>query len=89
MFQDVLWLIMSSYVEEVDVDKVMEGAMRGLTDGLDASSAYLTPDEVQAVDAGNPLPAGRYWRDRVAPVLSAGRRRARWIARGACGIAQR
>jgi hypothetical protein len=36
VFQDVLSLIMSSYVEKVDVDKVMEGAMRGLTDGLDA-----------------------------------------------------
>jgi carboxyl-terminal processing protease len=58
VFQDVLSLIMSSYVEKVDVDKVMEGAMRGLTDGLDASSAYLTPDEVQAIDAGTPLPAG-------------------------------
>jgi len=58
VFQDVLSLIMSSYVEKVDVDKVMEGAMRGLTEGLDASSAYLTPDEVAAVRANTPPPAG-------------------------------
>jgi len=58
VFDDVVSLVMSSYVERVDVDKVMEGAMRGLADGLDASSAYLTPDEVKAVEAGTPLPPG-------------------------------
>jgi carboxyl-terminal processing protease len=58
VFQEVLSLIMSSYVEKADVDKVMEGAMRGLAEGLDASSAYLTPDEVAVVKANAPLPAG-------------------------------
>ncbi|MDE3153525.1 MAG: S41 family peptidase [Acidobacteriota bacterium] len=59
MFQDVVSLIVSNYVEKVDVDHVMDGAMRGLADGLDSDSAYLTPDEVKAVEAGTPLaPAG-------------------------------
>jgi len=56
MFQDVLGLVMENYVEPVDVDRVMEGAMRGLADGLDPSSAYLTPDEVRAVESGGPPP---------------------------------
>ena len=58
VFEDVVSLIMSSYVEEADPDKVMEGAMRGLADGLDPLSAYLTPDEVTAAKANTPLPAG-------------------------------
>jgi carboxyl-terminal processing protease len=56
IFEDVLSLIRTSYVEPVDVDKVMDGAMRGLADGLDSSSAFLTPDEVRAVEAETPLP---------------------------------
>lgn len=50
VFQDVISLILNSYVEKVDIDKVMEGAMRGLADGLDPSSSYLSPEEVQAVE---------------------------------------
>jgi carboxyl-terminal processing protease len=58
VFEDVVSLIMSSYVEKVDPDKVMEGAMRGLADGLDPVSAYLTPDEVAIAKNGAALPAG-------------------------------
>lgn len=58
VFQDVVSLIMSSYVERVDIDRVMEGAMRGLADGLDPASAYLTPEEVRAVQTNTPPPAG-------------------------------
>jgi carboxyl-terminal processing protease len=58
VFEDVVSLIMSSYVEEADPDKVMEGAMRGLADGLDPLSAYLTPDEVTVAKAAAALPAG-------------------------------
>ena len=36
VFQDVVSLVMGAYVEPVDVDKVMDGAMRGLADGLDS-----------------------------------------------------
>src|SRR5438552_13345336 len=58
IFGDVVSLVLNSYVEPVDIDKVMEGAMRGLADGLDRSSAYLTPDEVRMVETSTPLPAG-------------------------------
>ena len=51
IFDDVVSLITSNYVEEVNVDKVMRGAMHGLADGLDPDSAYLTPDEVKQVEA--------------------------------------
>ena len=43
IFEDVVSLITSNYVEDVNVDKVMDGAMRGLAEGLDADSAWLTP----------------------------------------------
>src|SRR5512140_3109638 len=58
IFDDVVSLITSNYVEEANVDKVMHGAMHGLADGLDADSAYLTPAEVKQVEANTPLPAG-------------------------------
>jgi carboxyl-terminal processing protease len=56
LFGQIVQLITSSYVEPVDVDKVMDGAMRGLADGLDPSSAYLLPEEKDAIEAGTPLP---------------------------------
>ncbi len=52
VFEDVVSLIVSNYVEEIEVDPVMDGAMRGLADSLDAESAYLTPDDVRALEAG-------------------------------------
>jgi carboxyl-terminal processing protease len=58
VFEDVVSLIMSSYVEAVDPNVVMEGAMRGLADGLDPMSAYLTPDEVALAKSVSALPAG-------------------------------
>ncbi len=58
VFEDVVSLIMTSYVENVDADKVMEGAMRGLADGLDPMSAYLTADEVALAKSNAPVPAG-------------------------------
>jgi carboxyl-terminal processing protease len=58
VFDDVVRLILIGYVEPVDVDKVMDGAMRGLADGLDSSSAFLQPDEVKAAENRAPLPAG-------------------------------
>jgi carboxyl-terminal processing protease len=38
-FDDVVNFITGNYVEEVKIDKVMHGAMRGLADGLDPDSA--------------------------------------------------
>ncbi|HVQ42046.1 MAG TPA: S41 family peptidase [Vicinamibacterales bacterium] len=55
---DVVGLINNAYVEPVDIDKVMDGAMRGLAEGLDPSSAFLEPDEVRAIETKAPLPAG-------------------------------
>jgi len=59
IFDDVVGLITSSYVEEANIDRVMRGAMRGLAEGLDPESAYLTPDQVKQVESGAALaPAG-------------------------------
>jgi carboxyl-terminal processing protease len=58
VFEDVLRLVLNAYVEDVDVDRVMDGAMHGLTDGLDTSSAFLQPDEVRAIESQAPVPAG-------------------------------
>ncbi len=55
IFDDVVSLISSNYVEPVNLDKVMRGAMNGLADSLDADSAYLTVDEVKQVEAATPL----------------------------------
>src|SRR6476620_2093097 len=55
VFDDVVSLISSNYVESVNLDKVMRGAMNGLADSLDADSAYLSPDEVRQVEAGTAL----------------------------------
>ncbi|MFB3852205.1 MAG: S41 family peptidase [Vicinamibacterales bacterium] len=46
LFSDVISLVTANYVEEVDIDKVMNGAMRGLAEGAGADTAYLTPDQV-------------------------------------------
>jgi carboxyl-terminal processing protease len=50
VFEDVVSLILNNYVEDAKVDKVMEGAMRGLADGLDPDSAYLTAADVKSID---------------------------------------
>jgi carboxyl-terminal processing protease len=52
VFDDVVSLVMNNYVGEVEVDKVMDGAMRGLADGLDPDSAFLSPAQVRAIEAG-------------------------------------
>ena len=59
IFEDVVSLIINNYVEEPDPDQVMEGAMRGLADGLDPGSAYLTADQVSRLEDEEPLPEGR------------------------------
>jgi carboxyl-terminal processing protease len=58
IFQDVVDLVVENYVEDVDVRKAMAGALRGLTDGLDADSAYLTPALVKTFEASTAAPAG-------------------------------
>lgn len=50
VFDDVVSHVVNNYVEEVDVPEAMRGAMRGLSDALDADSAYLTPELVAAFE---------------------------------------
>jgi carboxyl-terminal processing protease len=58
VFEDVVSLILNNYVEEVQGDNVMRGAMHGLAEGLDPDSAYLTPAQATAFASAEPLPAG-------------------------------
>jgi carboxyl-terminal processing protease len=58
VFQDVVSLVTEYYVEPVKIGKVMDGAMRGLAEGLDPDSAYLNEEQVRQLEAGTPLPDG-------------------------------
>ena len=53
VFQDVISLIMSNYVEQPNMESVMRGAMRGLAEGLDSDSAYLTPAQARQAESGD------------------------------------
>lgn len=76
ILEDVVSLISNNYVEDVDLGDVMDGALRGLTEGLDADSAYLSAEDVDRIESGRPLPAGgigvevrrRYYLQVVAPL---------------------
>ena len=52
IFEDVVSLISNNYVEEVDLDEVMQGALRGLAEGLDSDSAYLMQEDVRRLERG-------------------------------------
>jgi carboxyl-terminal processing protease len=61
VFEDVVSLVLNNYVEPVNVDTAMKGAMQGLADGLDPDSAYLTPELVksrESNDAGGAAEVG-------------------------------
>src|SRR3954466_10630493 len=58
VFDDVVSLITGKYVEAVNLEKVMRGGMRGLAEGLDADSAYLSPQEVKQAENPAGPPAG-------------------------------
>ncbi len=58
IFDDVVTLISNNYVENIDMDKVMKGAMHGLADGLDPDSAYLDQQQVAAFEARQPAQSG-------------------------------
>jgi carboxyl-terminal processing protease len=45
-------------VGDVDIDRAMQGAMRGLADGLDPDSAFLNANQVRSVESGEALPDG-------------------------------
>lgn len=44
VFTDVMALVQKNYVEEVDFEKIVDGAIRGMMQSLDPHSSYLTPD---------------------------------------------
>jgi carboxyl-terminal processing protease len=55
VFDDVVSHVVNNYVEEVDIQLAMRGAMRGLSDALDPDSAYLTPDLVKLFEQNSAL----------------------------------
>ena len=81
-FEDVVSLILNNYVEDVNVDKVMHGAMHGLADGLDPDSAYFDAAQVKVFEKGDLGGPGQTWRRTDPTVLPARHRGARWIACG-------
>lgn len=59
IFEDVVTLISENYVENANVDEVMDGALGGLVGGLDADSTFLSPESVARLESGAPAgPAG-------------------------------
>jgi carboxyl-terminal processing protease len=59
IFEDVITLIMNNYVEEVDANNVMRGAMHGLADGLDPDSAFLDATQAKAYEKNEPMGTAR------------------------------
>ncbi len=49
-FAEVLAIIESEYVEPVDVDRILEGAIRGMVQALDPHSTYFTREEYRSFD---------------------------------------
>lgn len=52
VFDDVVSLIFGNYVEEPEAARVMDGALRGLSDALDPDSSFLAPADVRLAEAG-------------------------------------
>ena len=59
VFEDVVSLISNNYVELVDLDDVLQGALRGLAEGLDSDSTHLSPSDARWIESGQPLPEAR------------------------------
>ncbi len=53
VFEDVVRLVTDNYVEPVEPERIMQGALWGLSEGLDPGSAYLTPDDVSRYEAAD------------------------------------
>ena len=73
VFDDVVSHVVNNYVEEVNIQQAMRGAMRGLSDALDPDSAYLTPELVKAVEQNVESGSCRHRRRADAAVLLARR----------------
>jgi len=50
VFMDVLKRVNDDYVEAPDMNKVQEGAMRGLVEALDPYSSFLSKDQLEALE---------------------------------------
>ncbi len=50
VFMDALKKVRDDYVEAPDLNKVQEGAMRGLIEALDPYSSFLTKEQYQAIE---------------------------------------
>ena len=48
VFNEVVRLVLDSYVDPVNVDRAMAGAELGLTEALDGDTAYLDPEALKA-----------------------------------------
>lgn len=59
VFEDVVSLISNNYVELVDLDGVLQGALRGLAEGLDSDSTHVSPSDARWIESGQPLPEAR------------------------------
>ena len=81
VFNDVVSLIMSNYVEQPNMESVMRGAMRGLAEGLDSDSAYLTQAQVRQFESGDQAGAADVGITLTHQVLPARRRDARRLTR--------
>jgi carboxyl-terminal processing protease len=57
IFDEVLGHIVHDYVDEPDLEKVRIGSLRGLAEGLDPYSAYLSAQQVKQYDP-SPSPGG-------------------------------
>ncbi len=77
VFDDVFSLTTGNYVEEVDVDRLMHGAMHGLADSLDADSAYLNEAQTKAAQSGAGNGPADVGLDLTRQYLPPGDRRAR------------
>jgi carboxyl-terminal processing protease len=52
LFSEIYSYVVDNYVDEVDQEKLLNGAYEGLLGGLDPHGAYLTPAEVDAWKKG-------------------------------------
>jgi len=50
IFGDVLSIIQTSYVDEVNMDNLVKGAINGMVETLDPHSSYLTPEMLKQVE---------------------------------------
>jgi carboxyl-terminal processing protease len=51
IFTDVISLVRSHYVEEIDMEKLIYGAIRGMLSTLDPHSSFLTPEMYEEMQA--------------------------------------